>query len=94
VITQPIVHYITTKQPPTCSNYGKIGHAKEIYCKRKREELVVLIVPTKIIELVIEVISQPIKLARIPLRYLCIICFSSQYYAFDCPKNIEVYNMF
>jgi hypothetical protein len=79
-----------TEQPQTCSNYGEISHAKELYHKRKREKLVVLVVPTKIIELVVEVITQPIKLARIPLRYLCIICSSSEYYALDCPKNIEV----
>jgi hypothetical protein len=57
LITQPIVHYITTKHPPTCSNYGKIGHDKEICHKQKREEPIVLIVPTKNIELVVEIIA-------------------------------------
>jgi hypothetical protein len=28
LIAQPIINYIMTKQPLTCSNYGKTGHAK------------------------------------------------------------------
>jgi hypothetical protein len=28
LVSQPIVHYTTTKQLVTCSNYGKTSHAK------------------------------------------------------------------
>ncbi len=47
LVTQLIVNYTTNKQQLTCSNYRKIGHAKENYHNIKREEVVVPIVPTK-----------------------------------------------
>jgi hypothetical protein len=37
LVAQPIVHCIITKQPLTCSNYGKTSHAKEICHNKKRE---------------------------------------------------------
>jgi hypothetical protein len=37
-VVQPIVNYIMIKQQLTWSNYGKIGHAKENYHNRKRED--------------------------------------------------------
>jgi hypothetical protein len=35
----------------------------------------------------VEVIAQPIKPARVPLRYICIIYYSFEYHAFDYPKK-------
>ncbi len=35
LVAQPVVTYITTKQPLTCSNYGKTSHVKEICHNRK-----------------------------------------------------------
>jgi hypothetical protein len=56
----------------------------------KIEELAVLIVSTKVVELVVGVVTQPIKLARVPLKYPCIICSSSEHCALDYPRKIEV----
>jgi mannitol/fructose-specific phosphotransferase system IIA component (Ntr-type) len=36
-ITQPVVTYNIVKQQLTCSNCGKIGHAKETCHNKKRE---------------------------------------------------------
>jgi hypothetical protein len=56
----------------------------------KIEELAILIVSTKVVELVVGVVTQPIKLARVPLKYPCIICSSSEHCALDYPRKIEV----
>jgi len=42
---------------------------------------------------VAKVIAQPIKLTRMPLRYPCIICFSFEHHAHDCPKKTKVPNV-
>jgi len=39
--------------------------------KRKREEPIVPIVPTKVVEPLVEVITQPVEPTRIPLKYPC-----------------------
>ncbi len=39
-------------------------------------------------------ITQPIKPNRVPLRYPCIICSNSEHCALDCPRKVEVQNMF
>jgi hypothetical protein len=77
------------KQPLTYSNYGKIGHAKKTCHNKKKEETTILFIPTKVDEPIAKDITQPIKLARIPLRYPCIICSN-----FDCPKKTKVQLMF
>jgi hypothetical protein len=60
----------------------------------KRKKHVVLIVPINFDELVAEVITQPIKPTRIPLRYPCIIYPSSKHCALNCFKKTKVQNMF
>jgi hypothetical protein len=61
LVAQPIVNYITTKQVLTCSNYGKTNHAKETYHNRRREEPIVHVIAIKVVEPVIEIITQCIK---------------------------------
>jgi hypothetical protein len=61
---------------------------------RKREKPTILIVPTKVAEPVAEVIAQLVKPTIVPLRYPCIIYFSFEHCALDCPRKIEVQNMF
>jgi len=61
---------------------------------KKRKEPIILVVPTKIVESIVEVTTQPIKPTRVPLKYPCIICFSFKHRAFDYPRKIEVQKMF
>jgi hypothetical protein len=49
LVAQPTINYIMTKQPLTCSNYGKTGHAKETCHNTKREKHVILVVPIKLL---------------------------------------------
>jgi hypothetical protein len=84
-IVQPIINYITTKQPLTCSNCGKTSHAKKTCHNRTKEKHVIHFVPTKVVELIAKQIAQPIKPTRIPLKYPCMICFSSEHRAFTNP---------
>ncbi len=67
-IAQPIVTYTIVKQQFTYSNYGKIGHAIETCHNRKKIKLAVPIVPTNVVEPIVEVITQLVKLTRVPLR--------------------------
>jgi hypothetical protein len=53
-----IVNYTTTKQQLTYSNCGKTSHAKKTYHNRKKEEHAIHVVPTKVVELIIEVTAQ------------------------------------
>ncbi len=57
LVAQPSVTYITFKQHLTCSNCGKISHAKETCHKIKKENLTVPIVPIKVVELIVEGIA-------------------------------------
>jgi hypothetical protein len=77
-----------------CSNCAKTGHAEETCHIKKREEPLIPAVPTKIIEPVVKVTTQLFEPTTIPLRYPCIICFSFKHCGLDCPKKIEVQNMF
>jgi hypothetical protein len=45
-ITQPLVTYDIAKQPLTCSNSGKIGHAKKT-CHNMKKKLVAHVISTK-----------------------------------------------
>ncbi len=38
--------------------------------------------------------TQLVKPTKMPLRYPCVIYFSSKHYAFDCLRKAEVQNMF
>ncbi len=65
LITQHVVTYNIVKQYLTCSNCGKISHVKKTCHNRKRKEPTIH-VSTKVVKLVIEVIAQHVKLARVP----------------------------
>jgi hypothetical protein len=93
LVAQPIVTYTTSKQQLTCLNCGKMVHAKETCDNKKREELAVLVVPTKVAKLVTKVIAQPVKLARMPLRYPCIIYYNLEHHVPNCPRKIKVQNI-
>jgi hypothetical protein len=60
----------------------------------KREKLAILVVPIKIVEPVVEVIAQPIKPTKVPLKYPCIICYSYEHHEPNCPRKTKVHNMF
>jgi len=50
-----------------------MGHAKETCHNIKREQLTVLVIPTKVVESVAKGTAQPVQLAKVPLKYPCII---------------------
>ncbi len=66
---------------------------KETCHNRKKEEPTVPIVPTKVVKPVAKVIAQLVKPTIVPLKYPCIIYFSSKHRAPNYPKKIEVQNM-
>jgi hypothetical protein len=67
---------------------------KPIITIKKKEEVIILVVPTNVAKLVANVIVQPVKLARVPLQYPCIICYSVKHHILDCLKKIENQSMF
>jgi hypothetical protein len=71
-----------------------MGHAKKTRHNIKKEKLIVHVVPIKVVKPIVEVTAQPVKLAKVPLRYPCIICSSSTHRAFNCLRKVEVQNMF
>jgi hypothetical protein len=73
-----------------CLNCGKTSYTIKIYHNNKRDEPAVHVVPIKVVQPVIEVYAQPIKPTRMPLMYFCIIYFSFEHCALDCPKKIKV----
>ncbi len=89
-VAQPIVHFTMTKQPLTCSNYGKTGHAKETYHNRKKEIHVIHVVPTKVTKPIVEIITQFVKPTKIPLTYPYIICSSFEHRALDCFRKTQI----
>jgi hypothetical protein len=60
-----------------CSNYGKKRSCQRTCHNKKRKNPIMHVVPIKIVKLVIKVTAQHVKPSRVPLRYPCIICFSS-----------------
>ncbi len=94
LVVQLIVNYITTKQSLTCSNRGKTSHAQKTYHNMKGEEHVIPFVPTKVVEPVVKIIAQPIKLAKVPLRYPFMICYSSKHRALANPRKMKIQKMF
>jgi hypothetical protein len=54
------------------------------------EKLVVHVVLTKVVESVVEVITQLVESIIVPLKYPCIICSSSKHHAPDCPRKTKV----
>jgi len=60
----------------------------------KKEEHAVLIVHTKVVEPIIEVTTQPIKPAKIPLWCPCVICYSFEHHTPNYLRKTKVHNMF
>jgi hypothetical protein len=54
----------------------------------------ILIIPTKVVKPIVEVIAPPIKPTTIPLQYPCIIYSNVEHCAPNCLKQIKVQNMF
>jgi hypothetical protein len=55
-----------------------------------KEKVVVCVVPTKVVEPIIEITTQPTKPTRVPLRYPCIICFNFEHHAPNYPRKTKV----
>jgi hypothetical protein len=64
------------------------------YHNKKREVHVILVVPTKTIESIIEVTTQLTKPMKVPLQYPCIICSNMEHRLRNCPCKKEVQNIF
>jgi hypothetical protein len=93
-IVVKLVVLVITKSTSTCTNCGKTTRTLETCHKWKRE---IPIVPTAMVKPtkpIIETKSQPVKLARILIRYPYIICYSAKHRSKECPRKIEVQNMF
>ncbi len=61
---------------------------------KKKEELKVHVVPTKVAKLVTKVIAQPIKPTTLPLRYPYIIYSSFEHHVPNCLRKTKIQNMF
>jgi hypothetical protein len=59
-----------------------------------KKRVVVHVVLTKVVEPIIEVITQPIKPTEVPLRYPCIIYFNSEHCAPSCLQKTNIKIMF
>ncbi len=66
----------------------------ETYHNKKKEVHVILVVPTKTIESIIEVTTQLAKPMKVPLQYPCIIFYNMEHRFRNCPCKKEVQNMF
>jgi hypothetical protein len=66
---------------------------KETCHNKKKEEPIVFAVPTKVVKLVVEMITQPVKPTRVPLKYRCIIYFNFKNHASDCSRKVKIQNM-
>lgn len=93
-VTQSLVNYTMAQQQQTYLNYGKTYQAKKTCHNKKRKEVIVPIIPTKVVKLIVEVTTQPSKPAKVPLRYPCIICYSFEHRALYYFLKMKVYNMF
>jgi hypothetical protein len=60
----------------------------------KKEKPSIIVVPTKVAELVARVIARLVKPTRVPLKYPYIIYSSFEHHAPDCPKKTKVHYMF
>jgi hypothetical protein len=93
-MVKPTIPIVTTKLALTCTNCDKIGHLVETYHNLKR---MVAIVPTatmESIELVAGTKTQPGKLGKIHVHCPYIIWYSVKHRYRECPRKIEVHNMF
>lgn len=86
-------HLYHTRQYLTCSNYGKTSHVKETCHNKKKEKPTIRVVPNNVAVPMAKVTAQLVKPTIVPLRYLCIIYYSSKHCALDCPIKAKVQNM-
>ncbi len=82
------------KSTLTCPNCGKIGHSMETCHSRKKEVPIVLITTIKSTKPVAGFKTQPIKLRKIYVHYPCINYCNVEHRSRECPRKIEVHNMF
>ncbi len=61
--------------------------------QQKKVPLIPIIV-AKFIEPIVGIIVQHVKLATIPLRYRCIICYGANHWFGDCLRKAKIQNMF
>jgi hypothetical protein len=91
---KPTIHVVTTKSTLTCTNCDKINHLIETCHNIKRKVAIVPIAIVKSIKIVAGTKTQPVKLGKIHVHYPYIICYSVKHRSRECPKKIDVYNMF
>jgi hypothetical protein len=60
----------------------------------KKQEHAIPIIPTKVVEPMVGITTQPVKLVKVPLTYPCIIYFSFEHHAFDCSKKTKIQKIF
>jgi hypothetical protein len=93
-IIKLVVPIVKIKSTLTYTNCGKTDHSVETCHNRKREVLVVSTTLVKSIELIARTKTQLVKLGKILVCYSYIICFSIEHRSGECPRKIEVQNMF
>ncbi len=94
IVLKPIILIVTAKSTLIYTNCGKIDHSLETYHNMKKEVLVVPIAIVKSTKHVVETKTPLVKISRIHVRYPCIICSHVEHRFGECPKKIEVQNMF
>jgi hypothetical protein len=85
---------MTIKLALTYTNCGKTNHLVKTYHDRKRKVPFMPNVIVKSMEPIIRIKTQPVKLEKIRVRYPCMICFKVEHKSRECPRKIEVHNMF
>jgi hypothetical protein len=91
---KPIVLVVTAISTLTYTNCGKIGHLVETCHNIKKEVPVLPTVTIKSKKHVVGTKTQPIKLGKIHDHYPCKMHFSVEHRSRECPRKIEVQNMF
>jgi hypothetical protein len=94
VIVKPIIPTIIAKSTLTCTNCGKTNHLVETYHNRIKKVQVVPIATVKSTEHVTRTKTQHVKSRKIHVCYPCIICSNIEHRFGECPRKIEVHNMF
>jgi hypothetical protein len=87
-----VVLVVIVKLALTCTNYGKTSHSVETCHNKKREVPVVPIV--KFTKHVVGTKTQLVKLGKVLVYYPYIICYNIEHRFEECPRKIEVHNMF
>jgi hypothetical protein len=94
VVVKHVVTIVTVKSTLTYTNCGETGHSVETCHNMKREILVVLIVKIKFTKPIVGTKTQPVKSRKILARYPYIICSNIEHRSEECPRKIEIQNMF